>query len=176
MGILLFNWLGYRLFNSIAENDAARRLEARLDRQQYDDNQLVSIKVPLTHLTYYNTSTSFERANGEIDLDGIPYHYVKRRIYNDSLEMLCIPNTTELKLRKSCNDYFGLVNGLGQASKPGLPLHSTKSFSIDPYLCTECIKMPVLPCIVLMHGEIYADCFPSLSLPTDERPPACRIA
>ena len=176
MGILLFNWLGYRLLDSIAESDAAHRLEARLDRQQYDDNQLISIKVPLTHLTYYNTSTTFERANGEIDLHGVPYHYVKRRIYNDSLEMLCIPNATELKLRKSCNDYFGLVNDLGQASKPGVPLHSTRSFATDPYICTEGIKMPQLQYSLTLPGEYYVNFFPSLFLPTDERPPAHQIA
>lgn len=176
MGILLFNWLGYRLLNGIAENDAAHRLEARLDRQQYDDNQLISIKVPLTHLAYYNTSTTFDRAYGEIDLNGVPYHYVKRRIYNDSLEMLCIPNTMELKLRMSCNDYFGLINDLGQTSKPGKPSHSTKSFTTDPYICTEGIKMPVPQYSTTLPSAYHGNFFCSLSLPTDERPPAPQIA
>lgn len=176
MGILLFNWLGYRLLDSIAENDAAHRLEARLDRQQYDDNQLISIKAPLRHLAYYNTSAVFDRVDGEIELNGVPYHYVKRRIYNDSLEMLCIPNATELRLRKSCNDYFGLVNDLGHASKPGVPSHSTKSFATDPYICTEGITMPGLHCSVMQSGVYCADHFPTLSLATDERPPAHQIA
>ena len=42
VGILLFNWLGYRVLDNIAENDATHHLEARLDRQQYDDQQLIS--------------------------------------------------------------------------------------------------------------------------------------
>jgi len=176
MGILLFNWLGYRLLDNVVENNATHRLEARLDQQQYDDNQLILIKVPLTHLSYYNTSTAFERTNGEIELKGVPYHYVKSRIYNDSLEMLCIPNAMELKLRKFCDEYFGLVNDLGQTSKPGVPSHTAKSFATDPYLCTESIKMPVPQFAVTRTGGNCRDFFVSVSLPTDERPPARQIA
>lgn len=176
MGILLFNWLGYRLLDNIAENNAVHRLETQLDRSQYDEHQLILIKVPLTHLAYYNTSAAFERANGEIELHGVPYHYVKRRIYNDSVEMLCLANTAELRLRQGGNDYFRLVNDLGQASKPGAPLHSIKSFGTDPYICTELLTMPVPRYIIIGTGE-YGEAFvPSSFLPTEEHPPAQQIA
>jgi hypothetical protein len=76
------------LFSSLLDK-ADRELETRLDENRYDESQLISIKVPVTHLSYYNTSDQFERVDGNIEFGGIQYKYVKRRIFNDSLEVLC---------------------------------------------------------------------------------------
>jgi hypothetical protein len=170
MGLLLFNWLGYRVLDNIAENDAAHRLEARLDRQQYDAHQLILIKVPVTHLAYYNSSATFERAYGEIDLNGVPYHYVKRRIYNDTVEMLCIANQVAYKLRQFGNDYFRLVNDIGQGSKPHS--HTVKSFATDPYICIGGIDVAAPQHIVVALRGSYSSHLPSCTLSADERPPA----
>lgn len=175
MGLLLFNWLGYRVLDNIAENDAAHRLEARIDRQQYDTHQLILIKVPVTHLAYYNTSATFERAEGTIELNGVPYHYVKRRIYNDSVEMLCIANQVEFKLRQFGNDYFRLVNDIGEGSKSSHS-HTVKSFATDPYICIEGIDVAAPQGRVVFLRELYAVNLLSCALPTDERPPAHQIA
>jgi hypothetical protein len=160
-GILLFNWMGYRLLTGILEQDASQRLEARLDRQQYDEDQLISIKVPLTHLTYYNTSAEFQRTDGTIDVNGVPYQYVKCRMYNDSLEMLCIPNATELKLRHADPDSHPYVS---------------KSFAPDPYTTIPMITIGEPPCILIQCGCHFSTYFPSLSLPAEDRPPACPMS
>ena len=88
IGILFFNWYGYQLLTAYWQQKAENTLVARLDRHDYDDDQLVSIKVPLTTLDYYNSSTSFERVDGQVDINGVHYNYVKRRIFKDSLELL----------------------------------------------------------------------------------------
>src|ERR1700733_8110979 len=106
MGILLFNWLGYRVLNDFMQDRANLQLQSQLDLRHYDESQLVSFKMPATSLAYYNNSAIFERVDGQIEINGIPYQYVKRRIYNDSIEFLCIPNQTALKLRVSGEDYF----------------------------------------------------------------------
>ena len=115
------------------EGKANTRLEAQLDNNNYDESQLISIKVPAKHLAYYNNSKQFERVDGEIEINGIQYKYVKKRLYNDEFEYLCIPNNDVNKLRTARDDFFKLVNDLqhnGQGKKS--PSHSnTKTFIAD---------------------------------------------
>jgi hypothetical protein len=173
-GILLFNWVGYRLLNSILEERANRRLEARLDQDQYEDDQLISIKVPITHLAYYNSSAGFERADGELEVNGIPYRYVKRRISNDTIEMLCIPNQGELQLRQSGKNYFNGLNDIEhqQGSKSGSHPGANKSFATDPFICIQPIRVDNPMVALTLRGYHFFTNLLSLSLPTDERPPA----
>ena len=55
---------------------------------------------------------SFERAEGEVEMNGILYKYVKSRVYNDSLEMLCIPNTAKQQLLTSKDNFAKAVMDL----------------------------------------------------------------
>ncbi len=112
IGILFFNWYGYRLLSTYWQQRADRRLETRLDNNDYDESSLISIKIPLTSLSYANASTAFERIEGEIIVGDIAYMYVKRRILNDSVELLCIRNTVVTDLREVDNRFFRLVNNL----------------------------------------------------------------
>jgi hypothetical protein len=94
------------------QETANAKLEAQLDNDDYDINQLISIKIPVTYLPYYNNSKSYERIDGQIEIEGVKYKYVKRRIYNDSLEMLCIPDHDVMKLLSAKNEFFKFVNDL----------------------------------------------------------------
>ncbi len=157
------------------QQEATRQMEARLDHRQYDASQLISIKVPLTHLSYYNHSVDFERVDGEIELNGIPYQYVKQRIYNDSLELLCIPNQLALKLRLSGEEYFRTVNDLQHCSRdqhqPAHPF-SGKSFVSDPYTIITFFQLEAMPSISIMHRCYYSLLILSIPRTTEERPPA----
>jgi hypothetical protein len=130
LGILCFNWCGYRLLTSYLSDCADRDLEARLDDNNYDESQLISIKVPSTHLTYYNSSDKFERVDGRIEIGGVQYKYVKRRLFNDSVEVLCIPNQTGMNIQTAKNDFYKLVNDLqhnGQGKNTGSHSGNAKS-------------------------------------------------
>ena len=109
LGILLFNWFGYRLLIGYWQEKTTRELEARLDGDSYDESQLISIKVPVTHLAYYNSSPVFERVSGGVEIGGVQYRYVKRRLYNDSLEFLCIPDAEAGRLRSARNEIVRLA-------------------------------------------------------------------
>ncbi len=78
---------------------------ARVDASQYNDQELVSIKTSL-NLPYYTNSGNFERAYGSIHVDGVDYEYVKRRVYNDTLELLCLPNKDKTNLQVVKNLFF----------------------------------------------------------------------
>ncbi|HVU55708.1 MAG TPA: hypothetical protein VHD83_11680 [Puia sp.] len=158
-GILFFNAVGYRALTSIMQYRSGRQLELKLDKLQYDESQLTSIKIPVTHLAYYQNSASFERVNGEMEINGVPYKYVKRRIYNDSLELLCIPDRMLVKLRALGNGAFKLVHGIA-------------SFMADPYTITSCIQIEGPAYTLVVQGHAYMAPICPSSLPADEKPPA----
>lgn len=176
IGILLFNWCGYRLLNYWLENRADHQLEASLDNNSYDESELISIKVPSTHLSYYNSSDRFERVDGKIEVGGIQYKYVKRRLFNDSLELLCIPNQMAMRLHSVKNDFFKLVNDLqqqnSQGKKSGSHPGASRNFSpVDFYADTDQIILndlyfTTLPATIQVAASIPS----SHSLPAEQPP------
>ncbi len=71
------------------------------------------MRVPL-NLPYQNEWTDFERFDGEIEIEGVHYKYVKRKIERGELVVMCIPNETRTKIESSKDDYFRLMNDLDQ--------------------------------------------------------------
>ena len=106
--IFVFNLFGYKLYTAIMQQMASTQLAEVLDKNNYTDDELIIIKKPI-NLPYYNNSKEFTRANGEIEIDGVYYTYVKCRIYNDCVEMLCLPNTQKTKIKNNSDDYFKVL-------------------------------------------------------------------
>jgi hypothetical protein len=136
---------------------ASLQLTLDLDRRQYDESQLISVKIPATHLSYYNSSTVFERVDGQIEINGVVCQYVERRIYNDSLELLCIPNHTVMKLRTAGKDHFRLITDLEQ--------------NPDYYIVTYVFRLKSRAFTMLPRRPLFLVQIPSTQLPADERPP-----
>jgi hypothetical protein len=132
--VLVFNWYGYRLLCLYLEERSERKLESKLDLEDYSESQLEKITIPLTMLSYYNVSRTFERVRGRLEIDGVVYSFVKRRLYNDSLELLCIANRTMTQLKKLKIECYKMANDLqlgGQNKKGGSHAKSFRSFSPD---------------------------------------------
>lgn len=124
LSFLFFNWVGYWLFISWFESHVEAQWKLRLDNDQYDPSQLVLVKVSASCLPYSNASKDFERADGKVDIGPIHYRYVGKRLYNDSVEFLCLPDREANRLQTAKNDFFSLVNDLqitGHAKTPGSP-------------------------------------------------------
>lgn len=119
MGILLFNWAGYRAVFSYMETHLSQDLNQRLDNNHYEESSLITIKVPVDQLPYYTNSPIFERVKGDVTIGTVTYQYVERRIFNDSLEMRCIPNTEVTHLTNARDEFFQLVNDLQHTSSSG---------------------------------------------------------
>jgi len=109
---LFFNWVGYWLFISWFESRETAHWVARLDSDQYNADQLIVLKVSAEGIPYSNPSTTFERADGEIEIGTIHYRYVRKRLYNDSLEFLCVPDRENSRLRTAKNDLLRLVTDI----------------------------------------------------------------
>lgn len=119
--VLLFNWLGYRFLTSWFEDRATAQLEASLNDDSYDPAQLVLLRTSAEALPYSNCSSGFQRAEGIIEVGSIRYRTVKKRLYNDSIEILCIPDGAANQLRSAKDAFFRLVNDLQKSGHPRFP-------------------------------------------------------
>ena len=111
--ILLFNLVGYRFVADYMQQRFDAQLETCLDSSEYDESQLVELKIPI-HLPYQSSWAQFERYDGEVQLNGILYKYVKRKVTNDTLVLLCIPNPQKMNLQTAKDDFFKNTNDLSQ--------------------------------------------------------------
>ena len=125
--LLFFNWVGYWLFISWFEGRAAARWETRLDNNQYDASELILFKVSADAIPYSTASTTFVRADGELEVGSIHYRYVQKRLNCDSVEFLCIPDREASRLRSAKNEIIHLAtgvpdnNGRGRSTPWGKP-------------------------------------------------------
>ncbi len=135
LGILLFNWCGYRWVINLVQQNADTRLEAKLDRNDYDESQLLEIKVPL-NMPYQTDWAGFERCDGEIEVNGLHYKYVKRKVQDGQLVLKCIPNQVKQRLESAKDDLFKINNDLQQdnaAKKTGVPAPTPVKNSLSDY-------------------------------------------
>ena len=111
--LFAFNWFGYRLYYDYLQHKTNENLEASFDSNSYDESQLVELKIPV-HLPYQTSWTSYQRYDGEININGTSYKYVKRKLSNDTLYLMCIPNIKKMRLETAKNDFYKISNDLAQ--------------------------------------------------------------
>lgn len=94
--LLLFNFCGYKLMLYVLQDQADDRTEQVLDAGHYTERELVLVEVPLSN-PYQVSTADFERVNGEISFDGVLYKYVKRKITDGKMLLLCIPDHEKMQ-------------------------------------------------------------------------------
>jgi len=126
----LFNVSGYRLFFSFAESFADKQIVASIDANKYDETALVQIKMPL-NIPYSIDHRSYERCNGQIEINGVQYNYVKRIVQNDTLYLYCVPNESKTQLCNTKADYTKQLADVPSNKKAGSPDIKLNVFSGD---------------------------------------------
>jgi hypothetical protein len=116
LGVYLFNLAGYSLFTNYFIQQSDEKMVQQIDNNNIDEQQLVEIKTPV-NIPYYNDSRDYERMDGQIVLNGVHYNYVKRKIQNDTLYLLCLPNIEKTALYKEKNNFTSQVNDLPSNNK-----------------------------------------------------------
>lgn len=111
--LLFFNWYGYRLLSAYLQAASDTTLEAKLDKNEYEESQLIELRIPI-NLPYHNDWTGFERYSGDIEIDGVHYKYVKRKVEKGELVLMCLPNNEKQLLQTARDNFFKLVNDLQQ--------------------------------------------------------------
>jgi len=114
--IYLFNLCGYSLVFRYLIQQSEQQLTQQLDLNNYQENELVQISIPL-HLPYMQNSSGFERIEGSIEHNGNQYNYVKRMLRNDTLYILCLPNHQKTQLVKGKASFAGQANDFAGPKK-----------------------------------------------------------
>lgn len=109
LSIHLFNLAGYTLLFRFLQQQNNKTTLEHIEKGYYSDKDLVLVKVPVT-VPYSVDGNEYERIDGEIEWGGVHYNYVKRKYQNDTLYILCLPNTVQTKLRKAEKQYADHVN------------------------------------------------------------------
>lgn len=109
LGLLLFNWGGYHLLYDGMAKWSDEKFQLALDETLYDEADWLHIKIPAS-LPYGSNSEQYERVEGSIEINGITYSYVKRRFYQDTLELVCLPNLQTTQIKNARDAFAGLAN------------------------------------------------------------------
>jgi hypothetical protein len=171
MGILLFNWFGYQILYSHLQSIADKKLEVQLDKDNYNENDLISIKLPLFS-PYITDESSFQRIDGEINIDGIHYKFVKRKVFHDTLILLCLRNTEKMKLKDASNEYFKAMTDL-QRENSGKSKSSdfAKSLLAEFEIKENKWQLYSLPNFINTHFLHATDHYSFTFMKSCERPP-----
>ena len=171
--LLVFNWYGYRFVTSYFQKKADTQLQAKIDVNDYDESQLIEIRIALD-MPYQNSSSGFERHYGEIELNGKIYAYVKRKVEDGYLVLKCIPNTVKQNIKNADNILFTANNGLDQEhnGKGNSPLNNLfKSIfsDYDDYSTNYTLDNLAHNSQKPLHTGTSS--FNSICLPVSEQPP-----
>lgn len=99
--------------------------------QSTSESDLVSIKIPAQLPPYAIESDGYEWTDGEIDYGGVTYKYVKRKIFRDSIEFLCLPHHDKMKVENAREEFFRLCYDLNDTS--GDAKKSPVSIQLKPF-------------------------------------------
>ncbi len=111
--IFLFNLGGYRIWFYFEQQRSDKSIEAFIDKEEYNESDLITIKVPLS-LPYQTDTKEFERISGEVNFNGKIYKYVKRRIENGEFVLMCLPDKNKMQIEKVKEDFFKNATDLAQ--------------------------------------------------------------
>jgi hypothetical protein len=173
--MLLYNWIGYSFLYDYLTYRTDKQLEKQFDRNDYNESDLVAIKLPI-RLPYQASQTEFERFDGEVNLNGIHYKYVKRRVYNDSLILLCLPNDNKSRLQEAKKEFFRTVNDLQHSSpaKKEKGNNFFKSLEYSPEQNSWQLDLAIAGW--KNHGGTKISMYASYQKDRPERPPQYNIA
>ncbi len=154
------------------------KLEALFDRNVYNESELVQLKIAV-NVPYQGTRSTFERCDGEIEINGIVYKFVKRKIVNDTLYLMCISNSQKTNLETSKNNFYKLTNDFQQndqsnksdhsksATKNLQPVFNESSFAVN-------LNAPIIFC-KLQRLPLKSETLVTASGFTPEQPPDLKI-
>jgi cbb3-type cytochrome oxidase subunit 3 len=175
--ILLFNMIGYRAWFYYAERKADMAMEARLDKDQYNENDLISITVPLDN-PYQLEQRNFQRIDGEISFQGKNFKYVKRKVSDGQLILLCIPDARKMVLKKAKAEYGNAANDFNGNSKGSSRSGTQKSFCGSDY--TSDTFQLVTSIFPYFHTSILSESvnskLASAQVPAPGKPPQSTMA
>ena len=94
--VFVFNTIGYRFYYYFSQKVSDQQSISALDKNKFDESELITLKIPI--LNAYQNESEFERIDGIVTFKGIIYRYVKRKISDGNLVLLCLPDHNRIKM------------------------------------------------------------------------------
>jgi hypothetical protein len=132
LALFLFNLAGYKCWFYYLQQKEQSSLESRLDKEDYNEKELIRFTIPLS-MPYQVSWTGFERVDGEVTINGIIYKYVKRKVEDGQLILLCLPNYKKMKLEKASAEFGNHGDGITPPGKRAGSASSEKTESVNEY-------------------------------------------
>jgi hypothetical protein len=172
--ILFFNLGGYRVIIPLLQQQSDRKLEALLDNNDYDESQLIEVRVSL-NMPYQQRFTKFERHYGQIEIDGKLYTYVKSRIEGDVAIFKCIANESGQQL-KSIKDDLTKANSGADMDHPGQSKQSpsfAKNVLSDYDDQNQLLSAVSFAVVSAVTASDFSFNIPDRNINTPHQPPEC---
>lgn len=118
LSIHLFNLTGYSFLFKYLIQQSDHEFARNTEHRHYGESDVMLVKIPM-HLPYYGNWGHYEKVEGELEVNGIHYNYVKRKIDNDTVYLVCLPNQAKTQLYKDNVDYTKLLNDIPSGKKTG---------------------------------------------------------
>ena len=101
-----------------------------IDAGKIDRTELVEIKIPFKS-PYYSSSPGYERYYGEVNINGSFYTYVERKVSNDTIYMLCLPDVQKSTLQKAKTTLSSEIAGITGKGEQKDHKTNFKKLSVD---------------------------------------------
>ncbi len=166
----MFYITGYQIFIAYFNTQVEARLTLELNENKYNEAELLELKVPLQS-PYYTGIDEYKRVDGQFELNGIVYNYVKRKIYSDTLYLQYIPNqgATVLLSKKNILNQQAGETPLGKEAQKSLlkKVSAFQQFCQQPVLFNH----PFFNFIDEQFNLFLPNNIPSLPLNRKDKPP-----
>lgn len=173
--VFLFNLFGYQLLIASLTNKADKKLEALIDYNEYNEHELLEIRVPL-NMPYQQRYTDYERHYGQVTINKTIYTYVKRKVEGDVLVLKCIPNISKTQLTDACNNYTATSNGVNPTDSKQLPGKAqVKKVSFDYESETYFPESVSKQGTSNQYDDYYTGSIPDILLPIRIQPPSALL-
>jgi hypothetical protein len=176
--LLLFNFVGYKLWLFCAQARAARMLTVAVDKGDYDSTDLITITIPV-NIPYLCDWPEFRRVDGEIEFGGKIYRFVKRKVLNGQMILLCLPDENKTQLQAAGNDFFKSVNDLSSApagKKQNTALSTFKALPVDYDDQHPLWRLGSMGSLIIYAPPVDQTRWPSPSYAIPGQPPETRTA
>ena len=121
--VLIFNIYGYRFVFDLLQEREEFQLTNHIVSNNFNDEELISIKIAAELPPYTTESQDYEWKDGELAVNGNIYKYVKRKIFKDSIEFLCLPHEGKMKVENAREEFFKLCNDLQASNQQQAPVN-----------------------------------------------------
>lgn len=111
--LFIFNFIGYKFWFDYQQQKAGKEMNVSIDKHQYNEDELITLQIPIT-VPYQTEFQDYERVEGEINIDGIIYKYVKRKIENGQIILKCLPDHQKMQVLSGRDAFSKLANDFEQ--------------------------------------------------------------